>query len=104
MVSGTGRREEYWRADHPVLEILRERRRTSSLPSRRSAGDKAKLGLAIEGGGMRGIVSAAMLQVLEECGMTDCFDAVYGCSSGAINAAYFLAGKLGIRFPYTSTT
>jgi predicted acylesterase/phospholipase RssA len=93
VASGTDRPKEHWRADHPVLEILRERRRTGSLPGRRAEDDNAKLGLAIEGGGMRGIVSAAMLQVIEECGLTKCFDAVYGCSSGAINAAYFLAGE-----------
>jgi predicted acylesterase/phospholipase RssA len=91
-VRGRELAEEHWRVDHPVLEILRERRRVNSLPGQRPVGDEAKLGLAIEGGGMRGVVSAAMLQVIEECGLTDCFDAVYGCSSGAINAAYFLAG------------
>lgn len=83
----------YWRADHPVLEVLRKRRHANSLPGQRAEGDGAKLGLAVEGGGMRGIVSAAMLQVIEECGLAGCFDAVYGCSSGAINAAYFLAGE-----------
>jgi predicted acylesterase/phospholipase RssA len=42
---------------------------------------------------MRGVVSAAMLSALETYGFTSAFDAVYGCSSGAINSAYFLAGK-----------
>ncbi len=42
---------------------------------------------------MRGVVSAAMLTALEDYGFTGAFDAVYGCSSGAINSAYFLAGK-----------
>ena len=42
---------------------------------------------------MRGVVSAAMLSALEELGFASAFDRVYGCSSGAINAAYFLAGE-----------
>ncbi len=42
---------------------------------------------------MRGVVSAAMLSALEDFGMADAFDAVYGGSSGSINCAYFLAGK-----------
>lgn len=82
-----------WHPDHPVLRILRERRRAGSKPTRRAPDDSAKVGLAVEGGGMRGVVSAAMLQVIEECGLADGFDAVYGISSGAINAAYYLAGE-----------
>jgi len=39
------------------------------------------------------VVSAAMLSALEELGFASAFDRVYGCSSGAINAAYFLAGE-----------
>ncbi|WUH96005.1 patatin-like phospholipase family protein [Streptomyces sp. NBC_00433] len=50
------------------------------------------MGLAVEGGGLRGVVSAAMLTELENLGLRSVFDEVYGCSSGAINAAYFLAG------------
>ncbi len=42
---------------------------------------------------MRGVVSASMLTALEDRGFADAFDAVYGHSSGAINAAYFLAGE-----------
>lgn len=42
---------------------------------------------------MRGVVSAGMVSALEDLGMTHAFDAVYGSSAGAINAAYFLAGQ-----------
>jgi predicted patatin/cPLA2 family phospholipase len=80
-----------WATDHPVLGLLRERRATGSLPGARN--DDYRLALAIEGGGMRGIVSGAMLNALEDRGLGKCFDAVYGCSSGAVNAAYFLAGE-----------
>lgn len=80
-----------WQEDHPVLEVLRARRAEGSLPGARSDGNK--VGLAVEGGGMRGIISAAMLTALEDLGLTNAFDAVYGCSSGAFNAAYFLVGE-----------
>lgn len=42
---------------------------------------------------MRGVVSAGMVSALEELGLGQAFDAVYGSSAGAINAAYFLAGQ-----------
>jgi predicted patatin/cPLA2 family phospholipase len=87
----TANTREYWDPAHPVLEILRARRDAGSLPGQRT--DGATVALAVEGGGMRGVISAAMLNQLEEHGFKNCFDVVYGCSSGGINAAYFLAGK-----------
>jgi predicted patatin/cPLA2 family phospholipase len=83
--------DESWDADHPVLALLRRRREAGSSPGNRT--DKAKLGLAVEGGGMRGVVSASMLTALEDLGYSDAIDAVYACSSGAINSAYYLVGK-----------
>ncbi|MER5357143.1 patatin-like phospholipase family protein [Streptomyces sp. NPDC002785] len=82
---------EYWDQAHPVLEILRARRASGSLPGRRD--DGARVALAVEGGGMRGVISAAMLSQLEDYGYKNAFDVVYGCSSGGINGAYFLAGE-----------
>lgn len=84
---------DVWDPDHPVLQLLRDRRHTASKPLNRT--DGARLGLAVEGGGMRGIVSASMLVALEDFGFAGAFDVVYGCSSGAVNAAYFLAGRGG---------
>lgn len=51
---------------------------------------------------MRGVISAGMVSALEALGCGTLFDAVYGSSAGAINAAYFLAGqaKLGTRIYY----
>ena len=51
---------------------------------------------------MRGVISAGMVWALEELGCTGAFDAVYGASAGAINAAYFLAGqaRLGTAIYY----
>jgi predicted patatin/cPLA2 family phospholipase len=57
--------------------------------------DGRKIGLIVEGGAMRGVISCGALQGLEELGMTRVFDEVYGASAGAVNAAYFLAGQAG---------
>lgn len=86
-----------WDPEHPVLRLLRQRRDEGSLPGQRT--DGAKLGLTVQGGGMRGVVSAGMLTALDDFGFTNCFDEIYGCSSGAINAAYYLAG--GTWYPLT---
>jgi predicted patatin/cPLA2 family phospholipase len=82
----------YWATDHPVLEVLRRRRAESSSPGARLDGHK--VGLAVEGGGMRGVVSGGMLAALEELGLTQVFDVVYGCSSGAVNSAFFLTPQV----------
>ncbi len=42
---------------------------------------------------MRGVISAGMVSALEALGLVDAFDAVYGSSAGALNAAYFLAAQ-----------
>lgn len=81
----------YWAEDHPVLELIRARRSAGTHPG--NHGDGHRLGLAVEGGGVRGVVSAAMLTALDDLGMRPVFDAIYSCSSGAINAAYFAAGE-----------
>jgi len=71
---------------HPVLEILFERR------ERGTREDGRRVALAVEGGGMRGVVSSAMCAVLERAGLADAFDLVVGASAGALNAAALLAG------------
>ena len=76
---------------HPVVTLAESRLARGSLPGQRT--DGFKLCLAIEGGGMRGVVSAGMVTALEHLGLRDLFDAVYGTSAGAINGAYFLSGQ-----------
>ena len=49
-----------------------------------------RIALAVEGGGLRGVVSAAMLALFEDLGLVDQIDSVSGTSAGAINLAYFL--------------
>ncbi|MEV4757570.1 patatin-like phospholipase family protein [Micromonospora sp. NPDC049559] len=97
---------EYWSRSHPVLEVLRSRRERPDPPGQRR--DGYKVGLAVEGGGIRGVVSAAMLAALEDCGLPfTAFDAIYGTSSGAINSAYYIGGNtwypLSIYFDDLST-
>jgi predicted patatin/cPLA2 family phospholipase len=76
-----------------VVEILRRR---AARGSRVPHGDGASVALAVEGGAMRGVVSAGMVSALEALGLTDAFDAVYGSSAGSLNAAYFLAGQAAL--------
>jgi predicted patatin/cPLA2 family phospholipase len=76
-----------------VVEILRRRlARGSRVPH----GDGARVALCVEGGAMRGVISAGMVWALEHLGFTQAFDAVYGSSAGAINSAYFLAGQAAL--------
>jgi predicted patatin/cPLA2 family phospholipase len=76
---------------HPVAELLLERSRAGSRPGARD--DPFRVGLVVEGGAMRGVVSAGMVAVLEGLGLRDAFDVVYGSSAGACAGAYFLAGQ-----------
>jgi predicted patatin/cPLA2 family phospholipase len=73
-----------------VVAVLRERARGGDEPSRRSDGHR--VALVVEGGGMRGVVSAGMTAALERLGLTSCFDLVVGASAGAINGAALIAG------------
>jgi len=68
-----------------VTELIANRRTGES--------DDYVLGLALEGGGMRGVVSGSMLIALRDLGAENIFDRHYGTSSGAINLAYFYAGQ-----------
>ncbi len=74
-----------------TIELLKER--ASCLREGKEPLDGRKVGLVVEGGAMRGVVSCAALMGLEELGMTEVFDEVYGASAGAVNGAYFLAGQ-----------
>ncbi|CAD7703920.1 unnamed protein product [Ostreobium quekettii] len=76
---------------HPTLQLIKSRLEVGSKPGQRK--DGFKLGLAVEGGGMRGVLTGGMLMGIYELGMRHAFDAVYGSSAGAINATYFLSGQ-----------
>lgn len=75
----------------PVIEIVKQRREQRSEPGARA--DDARVALVIEGGGMRGIVSAGMVTALEQLQLTDSFDLIVGTSAGALAGAFLLAGQ-----------
>jgi predicted patatin/cPLA2 family phospholipase len=81
---------------HEVLRVLEQRARSGSRPGHRD--DGLRIALSIEGGGMRGTVSAGMALALHERGLVPAFDAVYGSSAGAISGAWLLSsGPEGLR-------
>jgi predicted patatin/cPLA2 family phospholipase len=77
--------------DHPVIRALHRRRDEGSRPGERT--DGRRIALVIEGGGMRGVVSAGMTTTIEQLGLRDAFDEVHGASAGAFNGAFLLAGQ-----------
>ena len=82
-------------SQHPVARVLRERVEAGSHPGARDDGHR--VALVLEGGGMRGVVSAGMTAALERYGLTPCFDLVVGSSAGAINGAALIAGVADAR-------
>ena len=74
---------------HPVLRAIWERKKAGSKPGARA--DKYKIALAIEGGGLRGSVTAGMSAAVMHLGIDDCFDMVLGSSAGSIIGTYLLA-------------
>jgi len=73
-----------------VIDVLLAR---AARGSRAPHDDGMSIALAVEGGAMRGVISAGMVSALEDLHMLEAFDGVYGASAGSINAAYFLAGQ-----------
>src|SRR5215471_16475737 len=80
---------------HEVVRVLGERARAGSLPGERH--DGFRVALAIEGGAMRGTISAGMALALDELGLVSAFDAVYGSSAGVITGAWLLSRPQGLR-------
>jgi len=74
-----------------VLQLLRDRKQQASTPGQRS--DNARLVLLVEGGSSRGAYSSGMTIAIEQLGLLPLFDAVYGSSAGALNAAWLLCGR-----------
>src|SRR6476620_5153378 len=62
---------------------------------RKAAGERdvPPLGLVVQGGGMRGVYSMAVVAAFEEMGWTRCFDRVAGASAGAMTGAHFITGQ-----------
>ena len=99
---------------HPVVRLLHERRRRiEEIESRREdegsfrrvrrtlpPEDGFRVALAIEGGGMRGCVTAGMAAAVHHLGLEDAIDVVYGSSAGTVIGAYceFLETVMDVRF------
>jgi len=81
-----------------VYDALRRRKEEGSRPGART--DELKIGLVVEGGGMRGVISAGAAGALLEAGYYDCFDAAYGSSAGAMNLTYYLSKQPEGIFAY----
>jgi len=82
---------------HPVVQLLHERRRQRQLGGTNATNandDGAKVALAVEGGGMRGCVSAGMVCAVHCLNLTDSIDVVYGSSAGTVVGAYLVTGQL----------
>ncbi len=74
-----------------VLDVLRARRLHDSVPGRRD--DPHRVALIIEGGSSRSAYSNGMAVAVEQLGLTDVFDAVYGASAGALGGAWLLCRR-----------
>jgi predicted patatin/cPLA2 family phospholipase len=74
----------------PVLRLVLER------AQRGDRDDGHVVCLAVEGGGMRGAVTAGMCVVLEAAGLVGAFDRVYGVSAGALNALATATGRAAL--------
>lgn len=83
------------RQRHPVVEVVIDRWKMMSKPGKRDRNDFAKVALAIEGGGMRGCVSAGATAALQFLGLADAVDIVYGSSAGSMVGAYFVTRQTG---------
>lgn len=79
---------------HPVFDLIGRRLAERSIPGDRN--DPYVLALAIEGGGMRGVLSAGMTLALEALNTRLAFDRIYGSSAGALMGAYFIAGQAAL--------
>lgn len=87
---------------HPVLALIAKRLAAGGGPGARR--DGRRLALAIEGGGMRGTITAGMALGVHELGLTKVFDDVYGSSAGAITGAWLCsANPPGLRIWYDAT-
>jgi hypothetical protein len=79
---------------HDVVQLMARRFHSLSTPGHRTANDTAVLALAMEGGGMRGAVSAGMAAALCMLGLTDTIDSVYGSSAGSVVGAYMVSRQM----------
>lgn len=77
--------------DDEVLAALLRRRAEGSRPGVRA--DRHRIALVVSGGGMRGAYAGGMVAALEDAGLADGFDVIYGSSAGAFVGAALMLGE-----------
>jgi len=80
--------------NHEVVQLIVKRFHSQSMPGKRGPADTAKLALSMEGGGMRGAVSAGMAAAIASLGLCDTFDTIYGSSAGSVIGAYMVSRQM----------
>jgi predicted patatin/cPLA2 family phospholipase len=87
-----------------VIALLHRRRSGHYRAGRDQDGER--LALIVEGGALRGAISCGAVDALFQLGYGQCFDEVWGTSSGALNATYFVSGQisLGTTIYYENAT
>ncbi len=70
-----------------VIDLVNARSRAAGPPR-----DGRRLGVVVEGGGMRGVYTSGALLALHLISRPEVFDDLFGCSGGAVNGAHFLSG------------
>lgn len=66
------------------------------LKHRAGVDDGLKVGLVIQGGGMRGAFSAGVALELDRLGLSESFDVIHASSAGCNTAAYLMAGQTAL--------
>lgn len=89
---------------NPQVAINHILERAAARCQEPKAKDQRKIGLVIEGGSMRGVLSGGGAVALAHLGFTELFDEVYATSAGVMNASYLLSlqPELGITVYYES--
>lgn len=73
-----------------IVKRAKERREEQLSPV------TVKTALVVQGGTLRSVASCGAAAALNYLGFTNAFDRVYGASSGAVNAAYYLAEQAAL--------
>ena len=79
---------------HEVVDLMVRRFNEKTTPQNRT--DDATLAISIEGGGMRGAVSAGMAAAIYCLGFIDSIDVIYGSSAGSLIGAYMVTRQLSV--------
>ncbi|GMH83696.1 hypothetical protein TL16_g09687 [Triparma laevis f. inornata] len=88
-------------SDNPVFRLLHSKKYSAlegndknNINNNEKNAGAPKVALAIEGGGMRGSVSAGMVTAISYLGLHDRVSSVYGSSAGSMIGAYFITQQL----------